>query len=161
MDVASDLVRRWLAMFNTGDTSDASTLAADDYLEHAMAPFGETEPGLVRGPEHLRSTAEWLIGQFPDLRMTIELLVAGDDLAGALVVSSGTDLGSIHGMIPPTGRRFTARQSHWFRIRDGRLAEHWATREDLVVMLQLGVIQRPIPPAGATTPGAAVLAPKP
>ena len=36
-----------------------------------------------------------------------------------------------------------ARQSHWFRVEGGKLAEHWATREDLVAMLQLGVVQPP------------------
>jgi ketosteroid isomerase-like protein len=48
----------------------------------------------------------------------------------------------------PTGRRFAARQSRWFRVEGGRLAEHWATREDLVAMLQLGIVQPPgRPPA--------------
>ena len=57
-------------------------------------------------------------------------------------------LGSLNGVVPPTGKRFAARQSHWFRIQDGKLAEHWATREDLVAMLQLGVVQAPgRPPA--------------
>ena len=46
-------------------------------------------------------------------------------------------------MVPATGKRFSARQSHWFRVEDGKLAEHWATREDLAAMLQLGVVQPP------------------
>ena len=49
-------------------------------------------------------------------------------------------------MIPPTGKRFVARQTHWFRVREDKLAEHWATREDLPAMLQLGVIAPPGPP---------------
>jgi hypothetical protein len=49
-------------------------------------------------------------------------------------------------VVPPTGKRFVARQSHWFRVEDGKLAEHWATREDLPAMLQLGVVQPPGPP---------------
>jgi hypothetical protein len=48
--------------------------------------------------------------------------------------------------VPPTGRRFAAHQTHWFRAAGGRLAEHWATRDDLTAMLQLGVIRRPGPP---------------
>ena len=28
-------------------------------------------------------------------------------------------------------------------VENGKLAEHWATREDLVAMLQLGVVQPP------------------
>ncbi len=48
--------------------------------------------------------------------------------------------------MPPTGKRFSSRQSHWYRVVDGKLAEHWATRDDLPTMLQLGVIQPPTGP---------------
>ena len=143
MRAGEHLVRSWVAMFNTGDGSDADQIAADDYVEHALAPFGRAEPGPVRGPEHLRAAAAWLLDQFPDLRMTIELLVADGDLVAAMITSTGTNLGRLNGVMPPTGRPFSARQSHWFRIRDGRLAEHWATRDDLDAMLQLGVLERP------------------
>jgi predicted ester cyclase len=46
-------------------------------------------------------------------------------------------------MIPATGKRFSAQQSHWFRIEGSKLAEQWATRDDLSAMLRLGVIQPP------------------
>jgi len=46
-------------------------------------------------------------------------------------------------MVPATGNRFSARQSHWFRIKGDKLAEHWATRVDISAMLQLGLIQPP------------------
>jgi hypothetical protein len=29
-------------------------------------------------------------------------------------------------------------QSHWFRMRDGRILEHWANRDDLGMARQLG-----------------------
>jgi predicted ester cyclase len=90
--------------------------------------------------------ADELLAQFPDLHMTIEAMVAEGDTVAVRVLSEGTNLGPLNGMMPPTGRRFAARQSHWFRVADGKLAEHWATREDLVAMLQLGVLQPPGPP---------------
>ena len=46
-------------------------------------------------------------------------------------------------MVPSTGKRFTTRQGHWFIVADGKLAEHWATRDDLTAMLQLGVVRPP------------------
>ena len=61
------------------------------------------------------------------------------------VLSEGTNSGPLNGVVPPTGKRFSARQSYWYRVVDGKLAEHWATREDLPAMLQLGVI---LPPGG-------------
>ena len=49
-------------------------------------------------------------------------------------------------LVPPTGKRFAARQRHWFRVTGAKLVEHRTTREDLVAMLQLGVVQPPGPP---------------
>jgi hypothetical protein len=46
-------------------------------------------------------------------------------------------------MLPASGKRFDYEQSHWFRISDGKLAEHWATRDDLSAMLQLGIVTPP------------------
>ncbi len=80
--------------------------------------------------------------------MTIEAIVAEGDIVVARVLSEGTNLGPLNGAIPPTGKRFRAYQSHWYRVADGKLAEHWATREDLPAMLQLGVIRPPGPPGG-------------
>jgi predicted ester cyclase len=112
-------------------------------LAVAAAPFGQAEPGMVDGPAHLRQTAQWLLAQFPDLRMTVEAIVAEGDTVAVRIRSEGINLGPLNGVVPPTGKRFVARQSHWFRVEGGRLAEHWATREDLPAMLQLGVVQPP------------------
>jgi predicted ester cyclase len=142
-----ELVRRFFEeLFTKGDLSCCEEIAAETYVEHAVAPFAREAAGAVPGPSHLRNTVRWLREQFPDVVMTIESMIEEGDLVAARVLSSGTNLGPINGMIPPTGRRFTAYQSHWFRVEDARLAEHWATREDLPAMIQLGVIQPPGPP---------------
>jgi SnoaL-like polyketide cyclase len=41
-------------------------------------------------------------------------------------------------VFPPTGKTFAATQSHWFRMNDGRIIEHWANRDDLGMSQQLG-----------------------
>ncbi len=128
-------------------------IAAQQYIEHAIAPFGTKEPGVVDGPTHLREAAAWLTAQFPDIEMAVESMVAEDGVVALRVASRGTNLGPINGVIPPTGRTFSSRQSHWFRVRDGRLAEHWATRDDLVTMLQLGLVPGPGRPDGGEAPG--------
>lgn len=78
--------------------------------------------------------------------MTIKSIVEEGDLVAVRVLSEGTNTGPLNGVIPPTGRRFSTAQSHWFRVEAGRLAEHWATRKDLPTMIQLGVITPPGPP---------------
>ena len=119
-------------------------------VEHAIEPFGQEEPGRVHGPSHAREVVEWNTEQFPDLEMTIESLVAEGDMVAVRVRSAGTNRGRLGGFAPPTNKRFAADQSHWYRVADGRLCEHWATRDDLSTMLQLGLIE---PPNGPPTTG--------
>jgi len=78
--------------------------------------------------------------------MEVEDVIAEGETVAVRVTSTGTNLGAIGGVAPPTGKSFVAGQTHWFRIEGGKLAEHWATRDDLTAMLQLGVIQPPGPP---------------
>ena len=66
-----------------------------------------------------------------------------DRRGGGWILSEGTNLGPLNGGVPPTGKRFRARHSHWFRVADGKLVEHWATREDLPTMLQHGILRPP------------------
>jgi len=72
-DTGKDLVRRHFEeVFNGRRLELCDELHAQDYVEHAVAPFGREEPGHVNGPEHMRGVVEWLTAQFPDVQMTIE-----------------------------------------------------------------------------------------
>jgi predicted ester cyclase len=135
-------------VFTSRDLAAADDIMAELYVEHAVEPFGRGEPGRVRGPLHAREVVAWLRSQFPDLEMAVESMVAEGDMVVVRVRSSGTNLGSVGGVAPATSRRLVAQQSHWHRVEDGKLCEHWATRDDLSAMLQLGVIQVPGSPAG-------------
>ena len=137
-----DLVQRLFdEVFNQRDFRVLPDLVAKGFVEHAISPFGSEAPGPVDGPQHMREVVEWLVGQFPDLHMTVDSIVAEDDTVAVRGLSVGTNLGPRNGFIPPTGRRFSADQSHWYRVDDSqRLAEHWAVRDDLRSMMQLGVV---------------------
>ena len=138
------LVRRHFEeTFNRQNFAECAEMVADDFIEHAIAPFGTSEPGRVHGPEHVRNASEWLRAQFPDLHMSVETVIAEGDLVSCRVYSEGTNLGKLNGVVPPTCKRFGAWQNHWFRVVDNKLAEHWAIRDDLPAMLQLGVVQAP------------------
>src|SRR6476469_11009569 len=41
---------------------------------------------------------------------------------------------------PAKGKRFAVTQSHWFRIADSKVIEHWANRDDNGMAMQLGWI---------------------
>ena len=148
------VTRRFDEVFTARNLDADDDIMTDRYVEHAVEPFGREEPGPVHGPSHAREVVAWLRAQFPDLEMTIESIVADTDLVAVRVRSAGTNLGKLGGFAPPTNKRFVTEQSHWYRVVDGKLSEHWATRDDLSAMVQLGVIHRPEPPpAGQTCSG--------
>jgi predicted ester cyclase len=147
LDKNKELVRRVFDnIFNDRDLDLCDDVFATDYVEHAIAPFGREEPGAVAGPEHMRNVVTWLVDQYPDMTMRIESIVSEGDTVAVLVWSEGTNLGKLNGIVPPTGNPFAGRQSHWYRVEDGKLAEHWAVRDDLGTMIQLGILSLPGPP---------------
>ncbi len=79
--------RAYEELLNQGILAVADELIAPDFLNH------EAPPGRNRGPESMRQLTTMLRTAFPDLRFTIEELVAeGDTVAGRLTMS-GTHQG--------------------------------------------------------------------
>ena len=94
-----ELVRRpFEEIFNRKNFALCDEMMAEEYLEHAQAPFSESAPGRVKGPRAMRQSAEWLLAQFPDLHMTIEAMIAEGDTVAVRVLSEGTNLGPLNGV---------------------------------------------------------------
>ena len=87
--------RTYEEVLNQGDVSVVDELIAPDFFNHA-AP-----PATNRGPESLRWLANLLRTAFPDLRFTIEELVAEGDIVAGRLTMSGTNEGPLVGMPPP------------------------------------------------------------
>lgn len=102
-----------------------------------------------RGPDAFYATALWLRSAFSDLRWDVHDAVASGDLVVLHVTMSGRQSGpfvsygenaEVTQAMPATGRTFAVTQTHWFRIADGLVIEHWANRDDIGMALQLGWI---------------------
>lgn len=134
--------RHYEELFNDRNLDVAAEITAADYVEHGVAALRSTRERAADPIESLKGTVRWLTSAFPDLRIEIEDLVAEGDKVLAYITMRGTHRGEFQG-IAPTGRSFEAKAMHLFRIRDGKAVEHWAVREDLPMLLQLG--QRLVP----------------
>lgn len=117
-------------------------LALTEELVSPGAMSHEAPPGTAEGPAGVRQVIEMLTSAFPDHHHTIDDLIAAGDKVVVRTTFSGTHQGAFLG-IPPTGKSFTQRQIHILRFTDGKLTEHWAVRDDLGMMQQLGVIPAP------------------
>lgn len=144
-----DIVRAHFEALATGDYQALDRLHDVSGRNHAPAPFDLSEwppDGRPFGPAEVRATFAWLRGGAPDLAVEIEALIAEGDQVDAWVRMTGTQTTPM-GPVPATGRSTDVRHVHRFRIREGRIVEHWAVRDDLRLMLQAGVIQPPSPPS--------------
>jgi predicted ester cyclase len=80
-----------------------------------------------------------LQGAFSELRYEVLALIAERDLVAVRTMMHGVHTGPMR-ELPATGKPFAQSQSHWFRIVDERIAEHWATRDDLGFLHQVGIV---------------------
>jgi predicted ester cyclase len=72
----------------------------------------------------------------------IEFMVAEGDLVVAYMTITRTvhrDT-TIFGYPIKGGRSYTVSHVHIYRVKDGKIAEHWALRDDIGMLRQLGVI---------------------
>jgi predicted ester cyclase len=122
-----------------------------DLLYHPRAADRENQvqppPSRVPGPAGFYSTALWLRAAFADLHYDIHHAIADGGLVAVNSTMNGrhvapwavyTDHGAVDTVFPPTSKTFAVTQSHWFRIDDGKIIEHWANRDDLGMATQLG-----------------------
>ncbi|MEU6580315.1 ester cyclase [Nocardia sp. NPDC046763] len=112
---------------------------------------GSAEPPAARGtgPVAYYASAEWLRSAYTDLRWDIHEVVVDGDLVALHTTMHGRQIGTfiVYGpdaqpvqAMPSLGKRFAVTQSHWIRIADGKIIEHWANRDDLGQAAQLGWI---------------------
>ena len=79
----------------------------------------------------------------PDIHVTTDDLIAEGDKVTKVWTVNGTNKGELMG-IPATGKQIVVKGIEVFRIADGKIAELWASMDNLGLMQQLGVI----PPMG-------------
>jgi steroid delta-isomerase-like uncharacterized protein len=80
-----------------------------------------------------------LLMALPDMRFTIEELLADGDTVVARFATHGTETGTFQG-IPATGAAATASGIAIYRLTDGKIVEQWLEYDRLGTLQQLGVI---------------------
>jgi len=128
------IVRRVIEeIVSQGQLELADELIAETYVHHGAIP------GLSPGRQGFCQVATLLRTAFPDLRVTIEDLIAEEAMVAFRVVTSGTHQGAVGG-IPPTGKRamFTAIQI--YRIDAGQVVERWGEGDIIGLLQQLDAL---------------------
>ena len=83
---------------------------------------------------------------FPRYRLVAEDMIEGDDKVVVRARFLGTHTGDFNG-IAATGKSVDLPFMIIYRIEAGKIAEHWLESNHLVLLTQLGVMQREAQPA--------------
>jgi predicted ester cyclase len=123
-------------LINTKNLDAADQYFGAEYVDHA-AP-----PGSPAGIDGFKAFFGALTTAFPDLKYTVEDLIAeGEKVVGRVTVR-GTMKQDFQGM-KATGKTATWTEIHIGRFANGKVVEHWATIDQLGMLQQLGLADAP------------------
>jgi steroid delta-isomerase-like uncharacterized protein len=120
--------------FNSGNLVALDELFSTTYQEHQF--------GLPPTLEGFKEDIHGLRAAFPDLKLTIEEIIAEGDKVWARMTARGTHRGQFMGL-PPTGKSFAITVVDICRFENGKIVEHWGVPDRFHLMAQLGALPRP------------------
>ncbi|PYT72626.1 MAG: ester cyclase [Acidobacteria bacterium] len=134
-EVNKTIVRRLFEeVWNKGNLSVADELFTPNCEHHDAS-----SPDFGRGPESEKKRATLYRTAFPDLRLTIEDIIAEGETVIARWSCRGTHKGDLSG-IAPTGKQVTISGVSIARFSGSKMAEGWINWDALGLMQQLGVV---------------------
>lgn len=132
----ASIVQRFAETLSAHDLDAFAALFADDYVNHQMSAAA---PPPAPGVEPKAATVNFFAARLkglPDLKVTIQASLAEADKVAASFLYEGTQQGPLYG-VPPTGKRLSFTSCDIFRLRDGKIAEHWGMGDIAGVLAQL------------------------
>lgn len=140
LDANKAVVRRYKTeILNSRDVDALGEVAAVDYLDHAAFP------GQAAGLEGLRQRVTLLFETF-DPHWTIDDIIAERDVVVVRWHHTARHDRAFLGF-PATGRQFVMRGIDMYRVRDGRMCEHWNVVDMFGFAQQVGLLS--LAPDGA------------
>jgi steroid delta-isomerase-like uncharacterized protein len=117
--------------------------AVSEIISPSHALQAPNVSGSAVGPEAYKRQLMLFLGGYPDLRFTIEDMVAENDKVVACWTFSGTHKGDFMG-VPATNRKVSVDGITIHHIAGGKIMDSYSNWDTLGMMQQLGVI----PPLG-------------
>ena len=131
------LIRRFFKeVWNEKNLDAIDELVAADQVDH------DRPPGLPPGREGAKAFIGAYLNAFPDVKITIEDMIAKGDKVVTRWNATGTHTGELMG-IPATGIQISITGIDITRYSGGKSVEHWGQFDQLGMMQQLGVV--PVP----------------
>ncbi len=138
------LIRSYIEeMWNKHQPSAADRFVATNFIEH--------NPRLPQGLAGRKKFITTVLAAFSDYHGELQELVAEGDKVVARVQWTGTQDGPYDGR-PATGNKLVFSTADFFRIENGKIAEHWDVVDTLARAVALGLVPPPRPSAPTPPP---------
>jgi predicted SnoaL-like aldol condensation-catalyzing enzyme len=105
----------------------------DEYIQH--------NPDVAQGKAGFVKFHKGFFRAFPDSRASINMLVAEGDLVFVYNTITATHMNEGFLDYQPTGNKVKYDVVDMFRIRDGKLCEHWDVADTRALFTQVGTIR--------------------
>jgi steroid delta-isomerase-like uncharacterized protein len=132
------LVRRAIDLINEGNLDALDDCFAASFVDHPLYP-ALMSPGYAPGLALFKQALAGFRTVLPDMRWTVDHLLAEEDRVLVVYTLTGTHQGTFFN-VPPTGKQITYVSVSLFRIEDGKIAEEWRLYDRASVWQQLGLI---------------------
>jgi predicted ester cyclase len=132
---ALDAARTVFRAINSRDLGSLDDAVTDDFVDHG-SPFP-----LPPGPAGYRQILTY-VTQVLQIRYEVLDEIVTSDRIVFRAVAHGVAVDAVHGQ-GTAGQPFEMATIHIYRTEGDRLAEHWAVRDELGVLMQLNVRELP------------------
>jgi len=121
-------------LFRDHDLNAVDRFMHDDYIQH--------NPDAEQGKAGFVKFHVGFFSAIPDQLATINEIVADGDLVYVYNTITGTHTGEGFLGYPPTGNKIRFDVVDMFRLRDGKLCEHWDVADTRALFTQVGALRR-------------------
>lgn len=127
------IVREFYAeVFQKRNLGAVDRFMHDEYIQH--------NPDVRQGKAGFVDFHRGFFTAVPDFRATVNRMIAEDDLVFVYNTITGTHLGEGFLDYPPTGNKIQFDTVDMYRLKDGKLCEHWDVADTRALFTQVGAI---------------------
>jgi len=129
-----ELARAYVDAINAADDGALDTVLARTFLSYACDG--------VRSRTATKKYYESLRNSFSNLHFQVHEnvgVLVEDDMVALRTIITGTHTGEYAG-VPATGKQIHTSASHFFRVRDDQLVEHWQVIDTYRILVKIGRI---------------------
>lgn len=132
-------------VINAHNPAMVDSFCAPDFTDH-----NPDQGHSGKGVDDLKAAFKDFFTGFPDIHMTVDMMVANGDTVASMITMTGTNSGMMMGA-PPTNKQVSIQGMDFIVLKDGKATDRWGFFDVMKMMQQMGMMPEPGAQAHADT----------